>query len=152
MADIYGRTITLGGVLSGELVRIAWDGVDPGMVAQSVQIASSRPVEQIMDARDGSIYLYSTIPQLTQISIDGLVTDVDTFKTFLSTFCNMCSSNTDLTFTATMPICTSTTGTDNQIAYKITKPRVVNYSLGYTMGNYQIIQRVFMVGVGLEIT
>lgn len=152
MPDIYGRTITLGGVLSGELVRVTWGTTEPGMVAQSVQISTSRPIDQIMDARNGSIYLYSTIPQLTQVSIDGIVTDVVTFKTFLSTFCNLCSSNTDLTLTTTIPLCTSTTGTANQIAYKITKPRVVNYSLGYTMGNYQILQRVFLVGVGLEIT
>lgn len=149
MADIFGRTITIGGVLSGELTRISW-GTSPGMIAQQVQISATRPIDQQMDLASGKIYLVSTIPQLTQVVVSGLVANVETFKSFLNSFCSMCTNTGELSFSATYPICNMTTATPTTggptVTYKVSNPKIIQCSAVATTGNYQIVNTLVLVG------
>jgi len=152
MTDVFGRTITIGGVLSGELVRISW-GTSPGMIAQQVQISASRPVDQQMDLLTGKIYLISTIPQLTQIVISGLVADVKTYKDFLQAYCSICTNTNELSLSTTYPICNLGATTSNtSVTYKVHQPKLVQYSTSVSVGNYQIVKTIVLVGAGLDIT
>jgi len=154
MADIFGRTITIGGVLSGELTRISW-GTSPGMIAQQVQISATRPIDQQMDLASGEIYLVSTIPQLTQVVVSGLVANAETFKSFLNSFCSMCTNTGTLSFSATYPICNMTgtaSATGPTVTYKVSNPKVIQCSAVAATGNYQIVNTLVLVGAGLDIS
>lgn len=148
MADIFGRTITLGPVLSGHLLRVTFGDNQGGMIPQSVTMAQERGVQVQMDIGTGKLVQTIGIPNPVVVSIAGVVTDVNTFKSFIDTYGTGCGATPDLVITATMPLCTSPVALVHTIKY----PKMVRFQNSISVENYVYVGSIALVGVSLEIS
>lgn len=153
MADLFGRTITVGETIAVENARITFGPSDSdsgignaGLVASQVSITGSRGVSPIMDLKDGAILIVTQIPQLFQISIQGILTSPTTYKTFVETYGNTCAVRDDLTITASLPLCGTTTPS---ISYVCSEPLLVGIGAQMSQGQYLFIASCEMVSANV---
>ncbi len=107
MPNIWGQTITIGGTLPGEKVKITCSQ-NIGMIGQAAVIRAERPVTQLYDVLQGKLYVLTGIPQPATIQIVGLLASTTDYVTFINTYANVCAPDRgDITLTAYTPSCTS---------------------------------------------
>jgi len=126
MADIWNRVVTLGGVISAENVRVTFGTNNGGLLVQQARIEGARQIGQIMDLKDGKIYLITRIPELFRVTLVGIVTNPADYKTFLSTYGSACGTHADLTITVTPGLCT--TISPGTITYTVSNPILMSIS------------------------
>lgn len=147
MADIFNRVITLGSVISGDLLRITFGTNQGGMIPQLVQIAQERAVSVGMDPGSGNLYQVLGIPQLALVTIRGLITDAATYKSFISTYGTGCSTGSDLVISVTTPVCDST----QTVSYTLKSPRIIRYGAVVSGENYIFVSDIVLGGVAIEV-
>lgn len=150
MADIFNRTITLGPVLSGELLRLTFGTDNGGMIAQRVVISQQRPLNIVMDAKDGSLVTVLGIPAPYTAEIQGLVASASQYKNFIQTFGTGCTSQDSLQVTVTAPVCGSTPPATT--TYTLKNPRIVGVAAQVDVGGYVYIASITLAGPAVEIS
>jgi len=151
MGDIFNRTITLGPVISGDLLRITFGTGQGGMIPQAVRITQRRNIGVGVDPGTGNLYQVIGIPELAVVQIRGLITTASTYKTFISTYGTGCSSASDLTITVTAPVC----GSSETVTYTLKYPRLLEYGAVVGAGEggaegHVFISDVALAGVAIE--
>lgn len=150
MADIWGRTITLGGVLQGETIRVTFGAQNTGLIVSRAEYRTERPINQVFDLSTGGIYLLATLPALPQVSLTGVVTDSDTYKTFLQTFGTLCST-TDLVLHIEETICQAGGTLQPTLSYTLKNARLAAISGAATNENFVIIGNLVLIGSHIEV-
>lgn len=147
MADIFNRTITLGSVISGDLLRITFGTGQGGMIPQQVQITQERAIGVGMDPGTGNLYQVLGIPQIAIVNIRGLITDATTYKSFITTYGTGCSAGSDLTISVTAPVC----GSSQTVTYTLKSPRIIRYGAVISGENYIFVSDIVLGGVAIEV-
>lgn len=152
MADLFGRTITVGETIAVENARITFgpsgsSADNAGLVVSQVSITGSRGVSPIMDLKDGAILIMTQIPQLFQISLQGILTSPTAYKTFVGTYGDACAARDDLTITATLPKCGEST---TEIGYVCSEPLLAGIGAQMAQGQYVFVASCDMVSTNVS--
>ena len=100
-----------------------------------------------MDPGTGDLYQVLEIPQLAIVSIRGLITDVATYKSFLTTYGTGCSTGSDLVISVTSPVC----GSSQTLTYTVKHPRIIRYGAIVSVENYVFVSDIVLGGVAIEV-
>lgn len=150
MADIWGRTILLGDIVQGETLRVTFGTQNLGLIVSRVEYRTNRPINQILNLADGKINLLATLPSLPEVTLLGVVSSSDTYKTFLQTFGTLCST-TDLTISIQQTLCSGGATTQPTLAYTLKNARLLAIGGAASNDNYVNIGTITLVGSHLEV-
>lgn len=149
MADIWGRTITLGSTISGERVRVTFSS-NLGLLAMQARIqATRRQVGQMMDLSTGKLHIIAGLPDPCQVNLTGVVVSSATYKTFIETFGDACSGQS-LQITVTPGYCTTTAG--GNLVYTIDNAILATLDNSVGGEQYMFIGSLVLTGIGPTIT
>lgn len=151
MADIWGRTITLGSTLSGERVRVTFDEQTGILATQARIIASRRTVSQMLDLTTGKLHVYAGIPDLCRVQIIGSIMSSGTFKSFIEKFGDACPGGS-IQVTVTPGFCATTSGRD--LVYSVDNAVLTELEniAGGEQQQYMFIGNIILQGIGPSIT
>jgi len=151
MADIWGRTITLGSTLSGERVRVTFDEQTGILATQARIIASRRTVSQMLDLATGKLHVYAGIPDLCRVQIIGSIMSSGAFKSFIEKFGDACSGES-IQVTVTPGFCTTTSG--GNLVYSVDSAVLTELEnvAGGEQQQYMFIGNIILQGIGPSIT
>lgn len=148
MPDIWGRTITLGGVIPGESV-LATFGTSSGMIVFNVNIQAQRQMGLRLDLASGGLYLNTTLPQPVVVQFVGVLTDFNTYQSFLNTFASPCTQQ-DLVLTLRQQVCGTGT-TPSPVKYTIKNAKITSIADAISADNYMYLHTVALLGTHVEI-
>lgn len=162
MADIWGRTISVDSVLSGDTIRLIF-GDNFGMIVSSLQIQADRrqAVNKITDLQTGYEHLITRPPPMVQCTLQGLVTTPATYKAFLTSYASLCSLDTQNLIIEVLPpsceaVFTGTTSTTvdptTVVKYTLSGAYIVTAVGQVTQENYSYISSVALNALGLDIS
>lgn len=162
MADIWGRTISVDSVLSGDTIRLIF-GDNFGMIVSSLQIQANRrqAVNKITDLQTGYEHLITRPPPMVQCTLQGLITTVAEYKAFLTSYASLCSLDTqNLTIQVVPPSCeavfTGTTSTTidpaTVVTYTLSGAHIVAADGQVTQENYSYVSSIVLNALGLDIS
>jgi len=151
MADIWGRTITLGSTLSGERVRVTFDDQTGILATQARITAGRRTVSQMLDLTTGKLHVYAGIPDLCKVQIVGAIMSSGTFKSFIEKFGDACSGES-IQVTVTPGFCTITSG--GNLVYSVDNAVLMELEnvAGGEQQQYMFIGNIILQGIGPSIT
>jgi len=148
MPDIWGRTLTLGGVIPSTTFRLTW-GTSPGLIALGARYTDARPAQIIMDPADGKLYFWEQLPRPTEVMVQGVLGDATEFNSFITTFAGSACGTGDLSFSVQEAKCENR----KTVTFTVKNCRMVQIQGEAQLREvYMFAHTMALYGLGTEIT